>query len=132
MTIWQLIITIKPDKKVQIPLHTYKDKRKKSGITQRCCNREWFDTFDFLAYHEKIKGVYCLACLLFPTSPFKQAKRAKKLITTTYNDWKDAKEDFLAHSKLPYHLDSEAKMHAFIQTTQDPNTRIDLSMSEDS
>ena len=70
--------------------------------------------------------------MLFPTSPFKQARRALKLINKSYSDWEDANEDFLTDSKLQYHLDSEAKMLSFVQTMLNPSTRLDLSMSEGS
>ena len=39
-------------------------------------------------------------------------------------DW----ADLTAHSRLAYHMDSMAKMQAFLHTAQRPSKRLDLSM----
>lgn len=88
--------------------------------------------FGFLAYSEGDKGLYCLACVLFPSYPKEGASRAELLITLPHDDRKDAMEDLRVHSQLQYHLDSESKMHAFLQTMQNPQTRIDVLCIEES
>ena len=111
-TKYQCIINRKPLRSIKIPVKVYKDKRprRKLGTTQWMCNRQWFETFDFLAYSHQQRGLYCLACVLFPTDPKEGATHAKKLITVPYDNWKYAVEDLKAHAKLTYHLQSESKM----------------------
>ena len=44
-----------------------------------------------------------------------------------FSSWKDAL--LRAHGSLTYHLDSEAKMKAFLSSTEHPHQRIDLAMT---
>ena len=57
-----------PEKSVKFPPKIYKDNRKKSGEIRRYCLHEWFYNFKFLSYSKSTDGLFCLACVLFPTS----------------------------------------------------------------
>ena len=129
-TKYHLIRSRKPAPHAIIPIKVYKDSWRWAGTTQRSLNCEWFDSFSFLAYSEQEKGLYCLACVLFSSHPKEGASRAQKLITVARDDWKHAKEDLRAHAKLQYHLDSECKMHAFIDSMEQPDRRIDVLVHE--
>ena len=129
---YKLICERKPQANCKMPHKVYKDIRRKSGTTFRSCNLELFDIFEFLAFSRKKEGVYCLACVLFPSLPGKAgAHRAKLLITRAFDDWKDSKSHLKAHAQLQYHLDSEAKMKAFIHTMKNPSTRIDFKLNDE-
>ena len=59
---------------------------------------------DFLAYSRSTQGLFCLACVLFPTSGAHEgASRAQYLVTKPYQNWKDGKADLMAHAHLHYH-----------------------------
>ena len=119
-----------PDKSFQFPAKQYKDKRRPSGFMSRYCCLEWFDKFDFLGYSVAMDGLFCLPCVLFPV-PSHRGNRANVLITSPYQNWKDAKTDLTNHATLQYHLDSKEKMDAFVQTMQKPQRRVDQILSQD-
>ena len=56
------------EKSFKFPPKIYKDSRKKSGETKRYCLHELFDNFKFLSYSKSTYGLFCYACVLFPTS----------------------------------------------------------------
>ena len=93
----------------------------------RQCKREWLEKFPEIAYSKKNDGLYCLACVLFPTPG--QSQRGNAFIDRPYQNWKDAIEDLTRHCHLHYHLKSNAKLNAFLQTYQDPVSRIDQRLS---
>ena len=120
-----------PEKSFKFPPKIHKDSRKKSGETRRCCLHELFDNFKFLSYSKSTDGLFCLACVLFPTSAH-QGSRAKILITQPYRNWKDTREDLKNLSVLEYHKDSMEKMHSFLSCFKNPTTRIDQSITQTS
>ena len=116
-----------PPSGFKFPPKAYKDKRRETGVMYRHCNREWFDSFKFIAYSKAQDGLYCLCCVLFPTA-YKYGI-SSLLIKQPYNNWKDAKADLKSHATCGYHKSSEARMEAFMHTMVNPTHRIDLSMS---
>ncbi|XP_078679498.1 52 kDa repressor of the inhibitor of the protein kinase-like [Branchiostoma floridae x Branchiostoma belcheri] len=109
----------------------YKDKRRQGGVMNRYCQRDWLDQHKFLAYSTAKDGLYCLCCTLFPTTS--SHGQPSLLVKRPYTNWKDAKADMQDHdAKCQYHKNSLAKMTAFVETMQNPDRRIDLSMSSQS
>ena len=53
---WRLINERRPLEYEKLPTRTYKDSKRKSGVYQRNCNREWFDVFPFLSYSRRASG----------------------------------------------------------------------------
>ena len=130
---YSIIKERKPSLQVKIPTRSYNDSSRSRGTYQRQCNREWFDMFPFLAYSRSTEGLYCLACVLFPTScEDKGASRPQYLITKPYTNWKDGKSHFAAHANLHYHQYSEAKLKAFVSTMENPSLRVDLALTNES
>ena len=80
----------------------------------RHCQVKWFHEYTWLAYIASRKGLGCLACILFPTH-YKHGI-ADKLISKPFDNWKSAAKDLEDHGALHYHLQSAAKLHAFIET----------------
>ena len=126
---YNLIKNREPDSTVIFPARHYKDKRAKSGLTSRYCCRDWFKMFPFVSYSMSAEGLFCLPCVLFPDSAH---RRPKKLITDAYQNWKDAVEDMKQHATCDYHMNSAAKMNAFMKTYEDPSSRIDVSVTDSS
>ena len=56
--------------------------------------------------------------------------KAKSLITQPYGNWKDAREDLSKHAVLHYHKDSMKKLESFISCCENPNGRIDQSITK--
>ena len=117
-----------PEHLYKFPSREYKDKRAKSGTQRRYCLHEYFTTFDFIIYSKLQDGLYCLACMFFPTKPEK-GMRAKLLIETPYRNWKDCRSDLSNHATLQYHTISMTKMRSFIKTMAKPSARIDMQIS---
>ena len=110
-----------------------KGKRRQSGVIQRRCTIELFNTFDFIPYSESKNALFCLGCVLFPMFclgcvlfPNTSHRRPKKLTSEPYFNWKDAREDLKQHSVWAYHLYSMAHLHTFWKTHTDPKCRIDV------
>ena len=98
------------------------------GKMNRYCNLEWFDTYKFLTYSEQEDGVYCLSCILFPTKP-KNGSRTAKRIATSYTNWRKAKDYLFSHAdKCEYHNTSCNRFDAFLDTQNNPSSRIDQRM----
>ena len=102
-----------PEKSFKFPPKKYKDSRKKFGETRRYYSHKFFDNFKFLSYAKSTDGLFCLACVLFPTSAH-QESRAKILITQPYRNCKDTREDLKNHSVLEDHINSMEKMNSFL------------------
>ena len=113
-----------PEKSFTFSPKIYKDSLKKSGETRQYCLHEFCDNFKFLSYLKSTEGLFCLACVLFPTSAH-QGSRAEILITLPYRNWKDIIEDLKNHSVLEYHKDSMEKMNSFLSCFKNPTTCID-------
>ncbi|XP_066274145.1 52 kDa repressor of the inhibitor of the protein kinase-like [Branchiostoma lanceolatum] len=130
-TKYRLIQERCPPTGYKFPPREYKDKRRQDGVMKRYCQRDWLDTFKFVAYSTAKDGLYCLCCVLFPTSaPHGQASN---LVKRPHTNWKDALKDLKEHAgNCDYHKKSQAKMIAFVETMQNPERRIDLSMSSQS
>ncbi|XP_035660282.1 52 kDa repressor of the inhibitor of the protein kinase-like [Branchiostoma floridae] len=96
----------------------------------RYCQREWLETFEFVSYSTEQDGLYCLPCVLFPTSSTRE--QPTLLVKRPFRNWKDAKNDLQVHGLLENHRNSEARMKAFKDTMQNPGRRIDLSMTSES
>jgi len=74
-TKYRLIQERVPPTGFKFPGKAYRDKRKVTGVMNRYCQREWFDAFRFISYSKTQDGLYCLCCVLFPTtSPSCQPK----------------------------------------------------------
>ena len=125
---YSLIQTRVPEQSFQFPPKQYKDKRSSTGFFQRFCNRQWFQTFDFISYSRIDDGLYCVACVLFPD---RSHHRSSYLISEPYRNWKDAMQDFKSHAVCEYHINSAAKLQAFVDTYETTVLRIDLSMTEE-
>ena len=129
-TLLQFIRSRIPPSTLQLPALKYNDSKRKCGIYTRRCNRAWFEAFDFLTYSEEREGLFCLPCILFPSRTWHTgASRAKILIEEPLTNWKDALADLRAHGSLHYHLDSKAKMEAFVSSMKNPESRLDLSLT---
>ena len=94
----------------------------------RQCNREWFKLFDLICYAPKCDGLFCLAFVPFPVTAH---RRARKLISEPYQNWKDALDDLKNHATLDYHITSMTKMRNFKLTYEDPSKRIEFKLTED-
>nr|XP_054760699.1 52 kDa repressor of the inhibitor of the protein kinase-like [Lytechinus pictus] len=123
-----LIKNRSPSNAFAFPAREYKDKSEKSGKKKRSCYHGWFQQHDFLAYSKNSDGLFCLCCVLFPVSA-KQGSRSNLLITTPYRNWKDAKADLRKHAVLEYHKDASALMRAFLNSTENPHSRVDQILS---
>ena len=75
-----------PEQSFKFPGRQYNDSKRKRGTYTRYCNREWLNEFKFLLYSKAQDGLYCLSCILFPSTS--QAHRAESLICTPYQNWK--------------------------------------------
>ena len=120
-----LIKNRKPGEAFKFPTRAYSDKRRASGQMFRSCLPSWLDTHEFLCYSKAHDGLYCLACVLFPM-PAHHGQKANLLISAPYRNWKDAASDMKNHSVLEYHKDSMAKLRSFVETSENPERRIDM------
>ncbi len=68
--------------------------------------------------------------VLFPITP-SRASRAQKLISSPYQNWKDAKSDLKAHGHLEYHRDSMALMNGFLAMMKKPSLTIENRLSSE-
>ena len=113
-----------PEQSFKFPGKHYKDSKRKGGTYVRYCNRDWLTEFPFLAYSKSLDGLFCLSCVLF-SSGISNQHRANLLISAPYQNWKDARADILKHSTLKYHLDSECKRQAFMESQCGVQMRVD-------
>ena len=125
----KLIDSCVPEQSFKFPGRKY-DSKCKSGVYTRYCNRDWLNEFQFLSYSKSLDGLYCLSCILFPWTS--QAQRAELLIATPYQYWKKAHADIANHSTLKYHLLSECKRQAFLDTCRGTQMREDQYMTLES
>ena len=72
---------------------------------------------------------YVLLVVLFPMSAHQGAK-AKSLITQLYRNWKDAREDLSKYAVLHYHKGSMEKLESLNSCCENPNVRIDQSVTK--
>ena len=125
---YSIILERKPDSSYKYPAKEFNDTRRKSGVSLRSCQPAWIDKYDFLGYSKCKDGLYCIACILFPTQTG-QSGNAHAMVETPYSNWKNCIATVEKHSDLTYHKRSEAKMLAFIMTRKSQKSRIDFSMS---
>lgn len=112
------------------PTKSYVDTRRKGGVSVHRLNHAWFDDFPFTAYSMHAKGIFCLACVLFPTAPTNHgARRAETLLEKPFTDWKAGKESLSLHADLQYHISSEAKLSEFIRVYKNPSAHVDQILS---
>ena len=83
-----------------------------------------------MSYSKSLDGLYCLSCILFPSTS--QTQRAELLIATPYQNWKKAGADIANHSTLKYHLLSECKRQAFLDTYRGTQMRVDQYLTLES
>lgn len=69
------------------PATTYRDKRRKSGVSSRRCKREWLEKYEHLSYSRIQDGLYCIACILFLTD-IKYYKGESIFVKAPCKDWK--------------------------------------------
>ena len=124
---YSLVQNREPHSDFKFPATLYKDKRSATGYRNRHCNREWLKMFPFISYSQKVDGLFCLPCVLFPDTSH---RRPKKLITEPYRNWKDAMEDLRQHSACDYHSCSMAKLNAFTCSYTNPANRVDLLIAD--
>jgi hypothetical protein len=111
------------------------DKRKQSGTSQRFLQRAIFDKHEWLGYYDgdadlSKAGVFCVPCVLFPTSHREGSNRAEYLISKVHQNFKKIDVDAGTHGQLGYHVDALAKLKQFLQTSQQPDKRIDTIVTE--
>ena len=131
----QLIRSRKPVPGCSLPFSLLADKRKQSGTSKRFLQLSLFEKHEWLAYHDgegdvSAAGVYCLPCVLFPTLHRGGSRRADTLITKVHRNFKKLGEDLDAHGRLEYHADSIAKLSHFISVAENPQQRIDATITE--
>ena len=124
---YYLIQNRQPHSSFKFPAKQYKDKRSTTGYRNRHCNREWLKMFPFVSYSEKVDGLFCLPCVLFPDTSH---RRPNKLISEPYQNWKDAVEDLRQHSACDYHSCSMAKLNAFTCSHTNPSSRVDVAIAD--
>ncbi len=95
---------------------------------KRYCQHSWFVEFEFLTYSKSLDGIFCLACILFPSGGVHE--QPKLLVKQPYRNWKDAREDLKKHSVTTPHQNAMARLKGFIQNYQDPRKRIDFRMND--
>lgn len=81
--------------------------------------KNWLTEFHWLAYSKKYDGAYCRYCPFFrPVGVGRGAQAPKSLVTTAFNRWKDAKEQFRYHQDLAYHKKSIISGQHFIEVQE--------------
>ena len=95
----------------------------------------WLDTNDFktTSLHHTLNpqmAYYALLAYFFQCQDIDS--RAKPLITQPYRNWNDAKEDLNNYQVLQYHKDSMGKLNKLISCCENPNARIENSISKSS
>ena len=119
-----------PAADVAMPSKLYKDARSPSGKISRSCQRSWFEKFDFVSYLESSQGIFCLACVLFPSSGAHDGvKRAEILISKPLTNWKDALADLGKHSGLFYHQQAHSRLTSFLARMKSPALAIHQRMT---
>ena len=120
-----------PGQRYKFPGKRYEDKSSSKGFKTHYCQHEWFRLYPFISYSVKMDGIFCLACIMFPVNS-SRGQKASLFISKPYRNWKDARSDLLAHSVLEYHKTSETRLNVFISTVNNPSTRIDCTLSDQS
>ena len=123
----ELILHRIPSQTYRFPTRQFRDVRKRSGFTNRTCQKQWLEKYEFLSYSTSCDGLFCLACVLFPDSSH---RIAKKMISEPYHNWKDFSEDVKKHASHQYHLNSMLLLQNFVSTYNNPETRIDCTINE--
>lgn len=111
------------------PATTYRDKRRKSGVSSRRCKREWLEKYEHLSYSRIQDGLYCIACILF-LSDIKYYKGESIFVKAPCKDWKHLLEYWQLHEKCQYHQVSKDKFGSFVLRHNDPSLRIDAKITE--
>lgn len=111
------------------PATTYRDKRRKSGVSSRRCKREWLEKYEHLSYSRIQDGLYCIACILF-LSDIKYYKGESIFVKAPCKDWKHLLEYWQLHEKCQYHQVSKDKFGSFVLRHNDPFLRIDAKITE--
>lgn len=111
------------------PATTYRDKRRKSGVSSRRCKREWLEKYEHLSYSRIQDGLYCIACILF-LSDIKYYKGESIFVKAPCKDWKHLLEYWQLHEKCQYHQVSKDKFGSFVLRHNDPSLRIDTKITE--
>ena len=119
-----------PEQSFKFPGRQYNDSKHKSGVYTRYYNCDWLSEFQFLSSSKSQDGLYCLSCILFPSTS--QAQRAELIIATPYQNWKKAHADVANYSTLKYHLLSESKRQAFLDTYRGMQMRVDQYLALES
>ena len=90
----------------------------------RYCNLEWFDTYKFLTYSEQEDGYTACPVFFFRPSPKMVLEH-----TTSYTNWRKAKDYLFSHAdECEYHKTSYNRFDAFLDTQNNPSSRIDQRM----
>ena len=124
----RLINNREPEANFKFPSKQYKDTIEKTGVKLRRCSRVWLNTHDFICYSKSTDGLFCLSCVLFPVSAYR-GKRAEKIISSPYRNWKDAKLDLQRHANLQYHRHSKTRMDSFMARMNNPSLIIGNKLS---
>ena len=69
-----------------------------------------------------------MACVLFPDSSH---RGSSYLISEPYRNWKVATQNLKTRAVCEYHINSVAKLQAFVDTYENSYRRIDLSITEE-
>ena len=124
----RLINNREPEANFKFPSKQYKDTSEKTGVKLRRCSRVWLNTHDFICYSKSTDDLFCLSCVLYPVSAYR-GKRAEKIISSPYRNWKDAKLDLQRHANLQYHRDSKTRMDSFMERMNNPSLIIGNKLS---
>jgi len=107
-----------------------------SGKRQLKFQRRWLFEFPWLAYSQKCDGAFCRFCFFFAPEEVGKGRnvKAKTFVTTPFNRWKDAKEQFRYHQKLDYHGASVVRAQNFVAVHEgkivDVGLQVDTSRQE--
>ena len=92
-------------------------KQKRSFQEKWIKDRETETGFPFLAYSKKEDGVYCKPCYLFFHEGVGKGDHENpgRLVTSSFRDWKKARETFLKHSNKEYHKNCVVLAEKFLE-----------------
>ena len=82
-----------PQASAKLPFSLVRNQRKQSGFSKCYLQRQYFDNFDWLGYHDgdddlDKAGVFCVACSLFPAIHRDGSRRADYLVSKIQTNFK--------------------------------------------
>ena len=85
--------------------------------SRRRFQHSWLKRYNWLAYSDAEKGVFCKPCLIFATESAGAHGNQilKTLVSTPFNKYKDAIEVFNKHNSAKYHADAVNSCEMFLK-----------------